>query len=537
MNPLLLTDGYKTGHHNQYPKNTRLIYSNFTPRSNKYAPPGCDKVVSFGQQMIMKQIHESFENEFFSKPKEVVCGEMKHELSLYLGTDYDVSHFESLHDLGYLPIIVKGIKEGSLVPIKIPVLTIVNTNPNFYWLTNYLETIISNLLWKPITSATIAHSYRKVLTKWQEKTDKERSWFVDWQGHDFSMRGMCSVETVISSGLGHSLSFLGSDSLPVIFGGRKYYNETGLVVGSVNATEHSVMSAGIGEINARLKNGDDHDLIRKYYSNEIPKTIDYMGVSEFSVFLRLLNDHPIGILSVVSDTFNLWKVLTEYLPRLKNEIIKQDGRKLVIRPDSGDPVDIICGYNSVESYELEQKKVNVIVDHPSYKGVIELLWDVFGGTINEQGYKVLDEHIGAIYGDSITIERAEEICKRLEHKGFTSTNIVLGIGSFTYQYNTRDTFGFAMKATYVEFIDSDKPLHDCVKGVEIFKDPITDDGTKKSATGLLNVSKDINGEYILNDRVDWSTESEGFLIPIYGDGEFYNESTLTEIRETLKKSK
>jgi nicotinamide phosphoribosyltransferase len=244
MNPLLLTDGYKTGHHQQYPKGTTLVYSNFTPCSNKYGPKGADKVVSFGQQMIMKQIHEAFHTEFFSKPKDEVCGEMKKELSLYLGTDYDVTHFEQLHDLGYLPINVKAIEEGTLVPIKVPVLTIYNTHPDFYWVTNYLETIISNLLWKPMTSATIAHTYRKVLTKWQEKTDSEKAWFIDWQGHDFSMRGMDSIEATTASGLGHLTSFLGTDSLPAIGGARKYYGETEFVGGSVNATEHSVMCAG-----------------------------------------------------------------------------------------------------------------------------------------------------------------------------------------------------------------------------------------------------------------------------------------------------
>lgn len=218
MNPLLLTDGYKTGHHQQYPKGTTLVYSNFTPRSNKYAPKGCEQVVSFGQQMVMKQIHDMFQTYFFNKPKDEVIVEIKQEMSWYLNTEYDVTHFEALHDLGYLPINVKGIEEGTLVPIRVPVLTIYNTHPDFYWVTNYLETVISNLLWKPMTSATIAHQYRKVLTKWMLKTDPERAWFIDWQGHDFSMRGMDSISATISSGLGHATSFMGSDSLPVIHG-------------------------------------------------------------------------------------------------------------------------------------------------------------------------------------------------------------------------------------------------------------------------------------------------------------------------------
>lgn len=497
MNPLLLTDGYKTGHHQQYPHGTTLVYSNFTPRSNKYAPKGCDMVVSFGQQMVMKQIHEAFQNEFFSKPKDEVCGEMKRELSLYLGTDYDVTHFEQLHDLGYLPIAVKGIEEGTLVPIKVPVLTIYNTLPEFYWVTNYLETIISNLLWKPMTSATIAHTYRKVLTKWQEKTDVERGWFIDWQGHDFSMRGMDSIEATISSGLGHLTSFSGTDSLPTLFGARKFYGEEGFVGGSVNATEHSVMCAG---------SKDD----------------------EVETFRRLLKTYPTGILSIVSDTWDLWKVCTEHVVTLKEEILARDG-KLVIRPDSGDPVDILCGSEST-----------LHTGSPEGKGVIELLWDVFGGTTNEQGYKVLDSHIGAIYGDSITIDRADEICRRLESKGFASTNVVLGIGSFTYQYNTRDTFGFAMKATYVEleelFYETENSVEPELRivGREIFKDPITDDGTKKSATGLLAVYDNYEGGLTLIDKASWETENEGKLKTIYKDGEFFNQTTLTEIRERLK---
>lgn len=493
MNPLFLTDGYKTGHNKMYPKGTTLVYSNFTPRSNKYAPKGCDEVVSFGQQMVMKQIHETFQRDFFSQPKDVVCGQMKEELTMYLGMDYDVTHFEKLHDLGYLPIEVKAIPEGTMVPIKVPVLTIYNTHPDFYWLTNYLETILSNLLWKPMTSATIARQYRKVLTKWMEKTDAANAWFIDWQGHDFSMRGMDSAEAVISSGLGHLTAFSGTDSLPAIYGARKYYGAEGFVAGSVPATEHSVMCAGGKE-------------------------------DEADTFRRLLETYPKGILSVVSDTWDLWKVCTEHVVALKEEILARDG-KLVIRPDSGDPVDILCG--SVNpAYRTGIAGKNRTNWTPAEKGVIELLWDVFGGTVNEQGYKVLDPHIGAIYGDSITIDRAEEICSRLAAKGFASTNVVLGIGSFTYQYNTRDTFGFAMKATYVEING---------EGQEIFKDPITDDGTKKSATGLLCVEEH-DGKIGLYDKVSWATEGTGLLKTIYLNGEFHNGTTLAEIRNAVKET-
>jgi nicotinamide phosphoribosyltransferase len=485
LNPLLLTDGYKSGHHSQYPKGTSLVYSNLTPRSNKHAPNECTELVSFGQQMVMIQIHEAFQKDFFSRPRFEVCEEMKRELSLYLNTDYDVSHFEALHNLGYLPIQVKILEEGTLVSMKVPVLTIVNTHPDFYWITNYLETIISNLLWKPLTSATIAYAYRKLFTEWQQKTDKVSSSFVDWQAHDFSMRGLDSIAVTISSGLGHLTSFSGSDSLPAIFGARKYYHETGFVAGSVNATEHSVMCAGSKE-------------------------------DEIGTFRRLLETYPTGILSIVSDTWDLWKVCTEHLTTLKEEILARNG-KVVIRPDSGDPVDILCGTGNAFASNIK----NSLAES---KGVVELLWDVFGGTINEQGYKVLNPHIGVIYGDSITLERAKQIFTRLEAKGFASTNVVLGIGSFTYQYNTRDTFGFAMKATYVEVNG---------EGREIFKDPVTDDGVKKSAKGLLKVVRDC-GIYKLYDQQTWSHENGGALTVIYLDGKFKNQTTLTKIRAKLK---
>ena len=497
LNSAFLTDGYKTGHHKQYPKNTSLVFANFTPRANKYAPNHATHVLCFGTLMTFQRIHEMFEEGFFNRPKAEVLEEIKTELSLYLGMDYDVSHFGELHDLGYLPVKVRALPEGTLCPIRVPVLTIYNTDPKFYWVTNYLETVISTLLWKPMTSASIAFQYRLLLESWQRRTDADRSWFVDWQAHDFSMRGMDSIEAVMSSGLGHATAFLGSDSLPVISAARHYYSEAPgplqAIIGSVNATEHSVMCAGGKE-------------------------------SELETYRRLLATYPEGILSVVSDTWDLWKVLGEHLPALKEEILARNG-KLVIRPDSGNPADILCGYNSLDAYEFQEKKVNVSPDHPSQKGVVELLWDIFGGTVNAQGYKVLNDKIGAIYGDSITLARAEEICSRLAAKGFASTNVVLGIGSFTYQYNTRDAFGFAMKATYVEI---------AAKDVEIFKDPITDSGLKKSAKGLLQVKK-VNGEYVLEDQVTWEQEEDGELKVIYIDGKFANPPTpFSTIRAAVK---
>jgi nicotinamide phosphoribosyltransferase len=535
LNPFLVTDGYKTGHHMMYPKGTTLVYSNFTPRHGKHSNVDLGGVISFGQQMVMRQIKEMFDENFFKKElvgqfamndlmggdtleraktlvKNGVCQEIKDEYSMYLSTDYDVSHIEALWDLGYLPIKVKSLPEGTFVPYGVPVLTIVNTKPEFFWLTNFLETLISNMLWMPMTAATTAFAYKKILAEACENTNKNAKEFVEFQGHNFGMRGMAGIDATIYSGLGHATSFMGDDSLPTISAARRYYDAKGFVVGSVNATEHSVMCAGT--------KGD-----------------------EIGTFRYLMNQFPTGILSIVSDTWDLWKVLTEYLPQLKEEILARDG-KIVIRPDSGDPVDIICGnpdaYIGSKEQDSGMRFEDFAKNAPQSKGVIELLWDLFGGTVNDQGFKVLDPHIGAIYGDSITLGRAQEIVNRLKVKGFASTNIVLGIGSYTYQFVTRDTHGFAMKATYVEVMQNidggDNEGSFIPVGREIFKDPITGDGSKKSARGMMQIVDDNPGretQYRMLDGVSHSVESNGELNIIFEDGTFTNQVTLEDVRNHI----
>lgn len=558
MNPLLLVDSYKVHHTKMYPEGMTKLYSNFTPRKSRIA--GIDKVVVFGiQHFIIKYLIEAFNKDFFGTSRVFFNGETDRQLFKKVVIDeykrhcpVDTTHIEALWNLGYLPIEVKSLEEGSLCPIGVPILTITNTHPEFAWLVNYLETLISCMMWQPITSATISYEYKKLLSKYAKETTGSDE-FVQWQGHDFSMRGMSSVESAILSGMGHLLNFTGTDTIPAIYSLEQSYSAKGLIGASVPATEHSVMCMGTKE-------------------------------SEIETFKRLLDLYPTGILSVVSDTWDLWKVCTEYLPALKEEILARDG-KLVIRPDSGDPVDIICGNKKMGIWQNFQHYTNIeskntLKNIYESKGVIELLWDTFGGSINEQGYKVLDLHIGAIYGDSITLERAEQICERLKTKGFASTNIVLGIGSYTYQYNTRDTFGFAMKATYGEIThpevfednedgiaggwyrwknnevgnpeyisEEEYKLAKATQGIEpreIFKDPITDDGTKKSKKGLLQVFNNniiqhptiqefnSNDKLALNDQCTWEQERGGLLQTVFKDGKLVRTTSLEEIREKLK---
>jgi nicotinamide phosphoribosyltransferase len=457
-----------------YPDNMGYLYSNFTPRKSKM--DGVNSVVVFGIQYLVKEyLIKSFNNNFFNRPWESV----KTEYCKHTGLSVNqIKHIEELHKLGYLPIEVKSLEEGVLCPVGVPCITINNTVPQFAWLVNYLETLFSTVLWKGMTSATIANEFRKLAEMYSLKTTGNIDG-VQWQCHDFSMRGMSSVESAIMSGMGHLTSFTGTDTVPAIYALEDYYNAEGLIGASVPASEHSILSAGQKE-------------------------------GELQTFERILNIFPEGILSMVSDTWNLWDVLDIYLPKIKDQIMSRNG-KLVIRPDSGNPADIICGD---ENATIESAKI----------GVIEKLWNVFGGVINEKGYKVLDSHVGCIYGDGINIDRAEEIFERLGNKGFASTNIVLGVGSYTYQFNTRDTFGFAMKATYCEVNGEPR---------EIFKDPITDDGTKKSKKGLLKVYDD-NGYIMVKDSCTREEESESMLETVFIDGKLIKETNLETIRKNIK---
>ncbi len=493
INPLLNIDGYKSSHRKMYPEGTTLVYSNYTCRSTKRMPNEAKDVVVFGIQYMCKYINELWQENFFNQPKEQVISEAKKFLESYLGMEYKVEHFGKLHELGYLPIEIKALEEGTIIQEGIPLFTIKNTHPDFFWLTNFLETSLSTLIWKPVHSASLAYAYKRILTKYTKETNPEALEFVDFQGHDFSFRGMQSIESAISSGMGFLTSFSGTDTIPALQGIKHYYGDENVGF-SVPASEHSTICA----------HGKD---------------------GEIDTFKYVMEQYPKGILSMVSDTWDLWKVLTKFLPQLKEEILSRDG-KLVIRPDSGDPVNIICGCLS------KLKNGNQAITQNEYKGVIELLWDIFGGTTNKQGYKVLNSHIGALYGDSITLERAEQICERLKAKGFASTNIVLGIGSYSMGYATRDNQGGAVKSTYVEVNG---------KARNIFKNPITDNGEKKSKCGLLAVTTSNNnenfGDIIVYDKCTWEEEAKGLLKTVFLNGKLTRETTLTEIRERLNKLK
>lgn len=482
LDAILSTDGYKLDHKKQYPEHTEYVYSNWTARGSRIN--GVNDVVFFGLQYALKTLNEQFKS-FFDADVDMVCEEYQAFLDSFLGpNEVGTEHIRALHALGYLPLEIKALEEGVRVPLRVPMLTIENTHPDFFWLTNYVETIMSASLWMPMTSATIAARLRDQINFWVAKSGGNTAGAA-FQGHDFAMRGMPGREASVISGMGHLIAFTGSDNIPAILGVQDYYPTDEWIAGGVPATEHSVMCAG----------GKD---------------------DEQETYLRLINIYPSGILSIVSDTWDYWNVITNVLPALNNEIMARDG-KLVVRPDSGDPADIICGVNT----RLLGDELSTFTD-AQIKGSIELLWDIFGGTVNEAGYKVLDSHIGLIYGDAMNYDRIEDIASRLESKGFATENVVFGIGSYNYQYQTRDTFSFAMKATSVT-----------INGIEkaIFKDPKTDNGTKKSLKGRIIVLRKADGELFAVDEIETQEAMNASLLTtVWKDGRFVREMTFDQVR-------
>jgi nicotinamide phosphoribosyltransferase len=480
----VLTDFYKTDHRRQFPAGTTRVYSNFTPRGSRI--PGVEAVVFFGlQYFLIEYLGRRFDETFFRLPKEQAIAAYRRRLDHALGRDaVPLDHLAALHDLGYLPLRIKALPEGTRVPTQVPTHTVENTHPHFAWLTNFIETMMSCAVWGPCTSATIANRYRRVFERYARLTGAPAE-FVPWQGHDFSFRGMYGVEAACLSGAAHLLSFQGTDTIPAIDFLERYYGadcEKEVVGGSVPATEHAVMCAG----------GRD---------------------SEQETYRRLLVDvYPRGVVSVVSDTWDFFSVVVRVLPALKKEILAREG-KLVIRPDSGDPVKILIGDPAAPA------------DSPERRGLIELLWDLFGGTVSPTGHRLLDPHVGAIYGDSITLGRQEAVLAGLAAKGFASSNVVLGIGSYTYQYVTRDTFGFAMKATACTVDGEDR---------EIYKEPRTD-VKKRSHRGCIAVRRDSDGRLFADFPVSRAVEAsdENLLRTVYLDGKLLRRTTLSEMRALI----
>lgn len=500
-NPLLMIDFYKATHAEQYPEGMTMIYSPGTPRMSRL--DDVTEVAYFGGQAFAKQtLIDAFNDSFFGRPEEEVVAEYNRVLTYTLGAGtYSDEKIRALHRLGYLPIALYTIPEGKSTAIGVPQNVFVNTHPDFAWLTNTLESMYSAYIWHIQISVEVGRRYRKIVDEYVAKTCDDGVRSARMLG-DFSFRGQHSPESAMKSSAGWLLSFLNTATVPAIMWLEDYYNcdvtEEEVGFGAIS-TEHSVMCS-----NAAV-DGDEITQVK-----------------------RLLTEiYPNNNFSMVSDSYDYWNLVDNILPQCKEEIMNHNGC-LLVRGDSGDPVQVITE----------------TVFH---------LWDQFGGTVNSKGYKVLDPHVKAIYGDSITPQRCEAIYDILERNGFSIQNVVLGVGSFSFmcletidkdadwgyfathpaaprpapKYNpyTRDTFGYAIKATYGEDKDGNP--------VMIYKQPKAL-AWKKSQKGCVIVAQD--GQSYTDGHTFAEAHGEGvenLLQLVFKDGKMVKQTSLAEVRANM----
>lgn len=486
-NPMLLIDFYKAVHAEMLPEKITKSVSYFTPRMSRVNR--WDSVVMFGLQGFIKTYLIDYFNEwFFNRPFAEVIGEYKRIMDASLGENaYKIEKIEKLHKLGYLPIEIVALPEGTIVPMHVPMFGITNTHKDFAWLPQSLESLISAESWHPMIAATVGYTYRQIVDYYYDLTcDDETSRARALGAFDF--RGEECTDSAIKAGAGWCLSFLNTATVPTIPYLEKNYKcdctKEPVAFGSPS-TEHSVMCSNFAV------DGDEITLLRRLLTEIYPNTS----------------------FSAVLDSYDYWNVIDNILPQLKPEILAHNGCMLM-RGDSGDCVEVVT------------------------KTVFKL-WEEFGGTTNSKGYKVLDPHVKAIYGDSITVQRCEQIYKILMENGFACSNVALGVGSFSFQCIeedgilkpfTRDTFSSCIKATYCEI--DDKPF-------QIFKNP-KDGGFKKSQKGCCVVVKGSDDKLIYVDGRTWEEAhvsgedaKANLLQPIFQDGQLIKEQSLAEIRDIL----
>lgn len=467
QNLLLMTDVYKLGHLRMYKPGTTKIYSYLCARSTKKEK----QALFFGLQPYLKLLErgvsKSDAEEFFSYFTEILGSKPPQDI---------VDKINALVTLGYIPLEIKAVPEGTFLDNKNVLATVTNTHPEFYWVVGFFESLLLKV-WNTTSVATLSHKFKRLVTEFTRETS-DSEFLLPFLVHDFGYRGVSSEATAELSGASHLVNFAGTDTIPAVKFVKENYGATGLVGASVPASEHSIHCS---------------------FGPTERDELDYIN--------NMLDLNPTGIVSVVSDAYDYWRMLTITLPKVKDKILARDG-KYVVRPDSGDPMKILCGDSEAA------------LGSPEQKGTFVLLEELFGATVNLKGFKELNPKIGVIYGDGMYFDRYKAILTKMKEMGYANTNLVVGIGGLLLQQHNRDDLGFAFKATYAE-----------INGVatELYKDPATDPG-KKSHMGLMTLLKE-NGVYITKDH---STEEEaktGELKLVFLNGKLINEQNFQEIRE------
>jgi nicotinamide phosphoribosyltransferase len=457
-NIILLTDSYKVSHYRQYPPKTEHVYSYFESRGGKW-----QDIVFFGLQYYLKQY---LVGQVVTREK---IDEAEQLFAVHFGdsTLFNRSAWEYIlnkHN-GFLPIVIKAVPEGTPVPSFNVLMTVENTDTECYWLTNYLETLLVQV-WYGSTVATQSREMCHLITKYLKRTGTNK---VDFKLHDFGYRGVSSVESAGIGGAAHLISFKGTDTLAALLFARKYYNEP-MAGYSIPAAEHSTITSW----------GQEH---------------------EVDAMCNMLSRFPTGTVAVVSDSFNIFEACSDLWGcQLKDVILSRNGT-LVIRPDSGDPVQVL------------------IKGQPN---VFDILSEKFGYYINVKGFKVLNDNIRVIQGDGINFEMIDSILYALQQKGYSADNITFGSGGALLQKLNRDTLKFAFKCSSV-----------VVDGVrrDVFKNPITDKG-KQSKRGCLRLVWKENAYH--TKRFEESLESEDRLVEVFLNGHLLKDYSFTEVRNNAK---
>ena len=481
-NLVLMGDAYKYSHHKFYEENTTTVYSYMESRGGRFS-----ETVWYGLEMFIKEYLEgvAFTQEELDEAYEYLGT----ELGVFGRDDvFDKSKFQYIIDVhgGKLPVRIKAVPEGAVVGVKNVLMTIENTDPNCYWLTNFLETIMMQL-WYPITVATLSREVKKIVTEYYDKTvslpgDIMRV-AVEFVLNDFGFRGVSSVQSAGIGGSAHLINFMGSDTTVASKRICEYYNTNTVFGKSVPATEHSIMTM----------KGEE---------------------GEVEMMKRVLEQYPTGIVACVSDSYHILRACSEYWgTELRDLVLSRPataGNQLVIRPDSGHVINTL-------------------------KEVFAILFDKFGYTVNDKGFKVLPPQVRVIQGDGVNINSIIEIYQELTSLGISAENIVFGMGGKLLQADiNRDTQNFATKACFAVVNGEHRDL---VKSpTEVDENGDLKPSFKKSKQGRLKLVKHYtNGKYYtVTSLEDTYVESRDELRTVFENGKLLIETTFEDIRHRAR---
>jgi nicotinamide phosphoribosyltransferase len=458
-NIILNTDSYKVSMWKQYPAGTTGVYSYIESRGGRY-----DRTVFFGLQAFIK--------EYLLAPITQADIDIAEEIFTAHGEPFNRAGWQYILDKhrGYLPVVIRAVPEGTVVPVKNVLATIENTDPECYWLTTWLETALLRAVWYGTTVATQSYTIKQVILDYLEKTGDPST--IDFKLHDFGARGVSSLESAGIGGAAHLVNFMGTDTISGILFAREYYN-AGIAGFSIPAAEHSTITSW----------GRDNEV--KAYENMLTQ------------FAR-----PGAILAVVSDSYDIYNAASKLWGEELRQQVIDSGATVVIRPDSGDPVEV-------------------------NRRLIEILGEKFGYTKNAKGFKVLN-NVRLIQGDGINELTVRSILGAFTAMGWSADNIAFGMGGALLQAVDRDTQKFAMKCSSAE-----------VNGrwIDVQKDPATDSG-KKSKAGRVTLWTNGTGEYVssVDEPKQWADRGwTKALVPVFWDGKLEKEYSFEEVRANARK--